>query len=209
MLGFRAFSTDSPSAVARQRIPVGLALAAALCLVGCADTKPGQSISGYDLLALDPANAASQAILGPDGKATILSGRGAVESSLADATGWSETSQGAQPKVRRFTAVQLADGREVRLYESNPANEELGELVLSAPGGSFESLAVKGRNTDLAAVQREVNALYTTLAPGFIKATEAERDAIIRKLQAQENVSKAAVDQVVPMLNALRALFPA
>lgn len=179
---------------------------ALLALAACADTKMGQQIQGHTLTATDPANASSQAILGVGDQATILSGRGTVESSIADEVGWRETNQGGQSKVRRYSRLEMADGRAVLLYESNPANEELGELIVKAPGGSFESLTVKGRSTDLAKVQGEVSALYATLLPAFIKATEAERDAIIQRLQSQEGVSRAAVDQLVPLLNAARVI---
>ena len=179
----------------------------ALSLFGCAETKTGQTIAGYDLLAANPNNTGSQAILGPGDKPTILSGQGSVESSIADDVGWRETNQGGQSKVRRYTRIGLADGNAVLLYESNPANESLGELVVTAPGGSFESLSVKGRQTDLAIVQAQVVALYSANLEAAIKATDAEYKAIIEKISAQQNVAKEAIAQVVPMLNAARAIF--
>lgn len=184
----------------------------AVAMTACADTAGGKQIRGLGFTASNPANTGSQAILGYETH-TLLNGEGVVEASIMDDSGMKETGLGGAAKYRRVTRiplnVKLPDGsleaRWMIVMESTAANETRDKTTIKTRSdGTLAEYTITGQNVDNATVQRDVVALYQANIEAAINATREQYAAIIQKLKSQEGVSKEAIDQVVPLLNAVR-----
>lgn len=186
-------------------------VATVVVLAGCA-RKPGGMIEGQGLYAIDPSNAKSQVIVGYDAS-SILSGVGVVETSMLNDDGLNETGAGGAAKHRKLIRVpmnvKLPDGslesRWLTVAESTAANEQTDEWTVKGNAdGTFAEFTIRGASQDNAVVHAQVVKGLELLAPVMITGTEQEVMQAIKQLEVQGVIGKAAIEQIVPLVNAIR-----
>lgn len=178
---------------------VGLALMAGQ-MGGCA-AKPGTSVQFKDdPTILDPSGTHSVHVLGFDRDTTVSGPLGSETSKLTD-EGMQETNSGSALK-QRLSVVVLPDGS-VRALGSAASDLDIGEVTVAFTDGKPASVTFKNVKTNNTSVQNAVNDGIQRLVVQWTKASDNEKEVLIKQLETQAKMGDVASSVALSIIKAV------